>query len=65
MPSLTDRVRRHDERAHPGQEPPLTQPREVERAPEAGPPAPLAGTTVPRASSKSVLTPNQKAPGPA
>ena len=46
MPSHADRVRRHDEHADPRQEPLLTQPRDVERAPEAVPPAPQAATTV-------------------
>ncbi len=46
MPSHADRVRRRDEHADPRQEPPLTQPREMERALEAVPPAPPGGTTV-------------------
>ncbi len=46
MPSHAGRGRRHYEHADPGQEPPLTQPREVDRAPEAVPPAPPGGTTV-------------------
>lgn len=46
MPSQADRIRRHDEHADPQEEPPVPQPREVEEAPEAVPPAPLGGTTV-------------------
>jgi hypothetical protein len=46
MPSHADRVKRHDEYAGPQEEAPVPQPREVEEAPGAVPPAPLAGTTV-------------------